>query len=112
MRKMLQYLFGRTLRERLPRLPHTLADSFDPMELDPDIQLVLMTGIVRDVHEARKLMEKHGAKNGAELLRKLPPPPRVDWRGRLQNTIRQWEGSYATDPLKEELRQWKQKESI
>lgn len=104
MRKVLAYLFNQTPREKLPRLPHTLAEEFDPLELDSDIRLALMTGLVRDPHEARKLMVQYGAKNGAELLARLPPPPPVDWRKRLQAWIRQLEGGYQSDPHKEELR--------
>lgn len=102
MRKIYAYLFGRSIYDKLPKLPHTLTDEFDPLELDPDIQLALMTGLVRDPHEARKLMAKYGATNGAELLVRLPPPPPLDWRKRLAALIRQWEGSYASDPHKPE----------
>lgn len=101
---ILAYLFRQSAHEKLPRLPHTLADKFDPLELDPDIQLALMTGLVRDPHEARKLMAKYEAKNGAELLARLPPPPRVDWRRRFQSWLCSLEGAYQSDPHKEELR--------
>jgi len=103
MRELFRYLFTRHQRDKLPRLGGRLKLEFDPLELDSDIQLVLMSGRARDIQEARKLMEKYGAKTGAELLALLPPPPPVDWRRRLRSWLRHLEGSYESDPHRGEL---------
>lgn len=107
MRALLRYLFTRSMREKLPRLGGKLKLEFDPLELDSDISLVLMSGRARDVQEARNLMRKYGAANGAELLMKLPPPPPVDWKRRFRAWLRHLEGSYETDPHRRELTETK-----
>lgn len=104
MKTVLKYLFQRPEREKLPRLSHTLTSDVDPSAtLDPDIQLILMTGRVRDPVQARRLMQEYGATNGVELLKRLPPPPPVDWKRRFRAWMRQLEGSYQSDPHRADL---------
>lgn len=102
MRKLLNYLFYETQRDKLPHLSHTLTDKFDPAEQEAEIQLVLMTGLVRDPLAAQRLMEKYDARTAADLLAKLPIR-RINWRARLRSWLQVIEGSYASDPHRSEL---------
>lgn len=107
MKQLYRYLFKRGIRENLPPLQRSLTENIDPLELDDDLQLVLMTGRVRDIHEARRLMAKYEVTTGAELLGKLPPRPPVDWRRRFQRWLAQLEGAYEHDPHRDEWRKHK-----
>lgn len=103
MRKLLRYLLGRrSIRDSLPRLKTSLKDQFDPRTLGDDDNLILLAGIVRDPHEAQKLMAKYDARHAADLLKVLPPPKRDTFRDRLARWIRLVEGSYTNDPWQRE----------
>lgn len=107
MKHLIKYLFRRSVRDKLPPLKHSLTDDIDPLELDRELELILMTGRVRDIHEARRLMDKYQATSAVELLKKLPPRPPVDWRGRFRRWLAQLEGAYINDPYQSELRKHK-----
>lgn len=95
-------MFTLKLREKLPRLSNTLTTSFDTASLPPDIELILLTGRVKDPEAARKLMEKYGVDNAPDLL-KLLPKRRINWKKKLQNLIMRIEGSQPTNPYLKRL---------
>ncbi len=95
-------LFTLKPREKLPRLRNSLSTSFDLQELPPDIELILLTGRVKDPESARRLMEKYGVDNAPDLL-KLLPKRRINWRRKLGNMIMRLEGSQATNPYLKHL---------
>lgn len=103
MRRMLTYLFGQSRRDKLPHLKRSLSEEYSPVDLESEIQLVLMTGLVRDPAAARQLMEKYQVSTAAELLEMLPTP-HVDWQGRFRRWLQTLEGSYASDPHRDELK--------
>jgi hypothetical protein len=96
----------RSIREKLPRLESELANP-DRLEIDPNIEILLMTGRIRDESRARELMEEMGVDQGYEAVRLLPPPPKVNWRRRLQAWLAHLEGAYMSNPHSSELSEWK-----
>ena len=104
MMHLIRYLFFyRDIRDDLPKLKRTMADEFDPTDLDPEVELVLTTGRLRDPHEVRQAMERYEVYTAMELIPLLPKPRRAGWRKRLKNWLRHLEGSYASDPLQAEI---------
>lgn len=81
---------------------NTLTAAFDRNSLDPEIELVLASGLVKDPVEAQKLLDYHKVSTALELLQKLPPPPGPDYRGRFKRWLMALEGAYETDPHRKE----------
>ena len=94
----------RSVRDKLPRLETTLANP-DRLDIDPKVELLLMTGRIRDESRAWEVMEEMGVTEGYEAVRLLPPPPKVNWRKRVQNWLARLEGGYTSDPHLWELSQ-------
>lgn len=106
---MSHYLFRRFFKlpehRKLPSLKNTLTTEFSQNRLDPDIELVLLMGLVRNPAEAIKLMERYQVQTAADLFHALPPRPRF---ANVKNRVHRWlisiEGSYLSDPHKQEFK--------
>lgn len=86
----------------IPRIDKSLANPLDASALDPDTQMILMSGRFRDKTQIDRAMKTLGATDALDLLRKLPPPPSVNWRARWRRILLALDGSYATDPHRQE----------
>jgi hypothetical protein len=94
----------RSVRDKLPKLETTLANP-DRLELNPEVEMLLLTGRIRDESRAWEVMQEMGVKYGHEAVKLLPPPPKVNWRKRVQNWFARLEGGYTSDPHAQELYQ-------
>lgn len=75
-------------------LPRHLVQKFDVMDLGWDEIYVLQKARARDAVEVRRLIAKHGAKDGFDLIEKLPiRRRRVPFVERLFTLLRRIEGS-------------------
>ncbi len=101
---LISYFLKHHIREKLPRLHRSLKDEFDARGISQDEAIILLAGIVRDPHEARKLMDKHQASSAPDLLARLPPPRVSGFVDRFQNWLRALEGAYESDPHSEDYR--------
>lgn len=92
-------LFGKVKEYFYPKrgiapLPRHLVQRFDMLDLGWDEIYVLQKARARDVVEVRRLISKHGAKDGFDLIEKLPIRQRkVTFTERLFTLLRRMEGS-------------------
>lgn len=93
----------------IPRIDKAMANPLDATSLDADSQLILMSGRFRDKAQIQKAMKKLGAADAHDLLRKLPPPPPINWRARWRRILLALEGSYAADPHRRETTEFMRK---
>jgi hypothetical protein len=86
--------------DRRAKLPHLERDytNGERLDMNPDVEIILRTGRIRDEARARKLMEEMGVKTGYEAVELLPPRPPVNWRKRVQNWLARLEGAYTSNP--------------
>lgn len=89
---------------KIKPLPHDLTTPYDPLTLDWDTLLVLMTARARDPQAVERLMKKHNADSAVTLIPRLPPRRAPSLKVRIRTWLQRMEGSYATDPYKMELR--------
>jgi hypothetical protein len=101
---LLSRLFKRSVRDDLVRLERGY-QSERPAILDPDIELILMTGQCRDSSSAARLLQRYNVQSPHELMQLLPKRRPVPWRRRLYYWLLSLEGSYAHPPHSTELRE-------
>lgn len=89
-------------RAKLPHLEKEFTNG-ERLDLNQDVEIILLSGRIRDESRAEQLMEELGVHTGYEAVALLPPRPPVNWRKRIQNWIARLEGAYTSDPLQAEL---------
>ena len=97
---------------RVKPLSHELTTPYDPLKVDWDDLLVMMTARAKDPHAVRKLKTRYRADSAVTLIPLLPPRRRPTLRSRMKTWLQRLEGSYATDPYKMELRRARRKRYV
>jgi hypothetical protein len=93
-------------------LSHELTTPYDPLKVDWDDLLVMMTARAKDPDAAKKLKVRYNADTAVTLIPKLPPRRKPTLRSRMRTWLQRMDGSYATDPYKMELRRARRKRFI
>lgn len=80
-------------KKKVRPLPRHLVSAFNILDLSYDIVAVLLTARAKDPTEVRRLIKKHGVKDGYDLIDKLPSRRKTTFNERLMILLRRLEGS-------------------
>jgi hypothetical protein len=112
MRSIIKFYKYLKRTSKVKPLSHELTTPYDPLKVDWDDLLVMMTARAKDPDAVQRLKNKYRADTATVLIPLLPPRRTPTLKARLRTWLQRLEGSYATDPYKMELRRARRKRSI
>ena len=92
--QMIRYFWQRN--NKWHRVPLQTITPYTFLDATEQERLIMMAGRARSPMEARRLMNEYKVRTAADLIRRLPRPPRRTFRSLLRSMLMRLDGSRST----------------